>query len=331
MGLVACKRDDTGTAPPIASVDASPAPAPTRAAEPSHAEPYVFARSGPAAGEAERRWVKKIEDDPTLRPYTTRVRNHFKAARQPLPLLLQRASLLGGGAAILIRHESDISPLLLVENRERKLLWEREKPTIAMLPPVRDPVIVGRANGGVALFAYDVPAKVVAGRLLDPDGTPFADLNVLRIDDCQAVSAAFWPKRGMVVICARHGGNRLQIVRNDHTLAFSHEGVPVGQPFRAAGPMSITFDSEDSMVLAQYATKEGRDHVVVSRLDATGAPKWAEPKDLGEVPTLTNAMEKLDIALEPGGVVRVSLPNGLASRPETRAIGVAADGTTRDL
>ncbi len=255
----------------------------------------VFTRPAPAAGEAERRVVARGDEDPLLRPYATRLRNHFK---DPKPsLTVQRASLLGGGSAILVRQEAEQFPLLLVEDHDRKLLWHREKPTIAMLPPVRDPVVVGRSSGGVALFAYDVPARVVAGRLLDPDGTPFGDLSVMRVDDCQWMSAAHWPKRGIVVVCARATDNRMQIIRPDNTLALANEGVSVGRGSRPPAPISIGFDTDDTIMLASYS----KGHVLVFRYDATGTAKWPQPFDL-DARASQKSVDRIQITPRAGGI-----------------------------
>lgn len=324
-----CKRRAVESDTPAGESDANPALPTTMASTlPSGggADPAIPGRSrvGPASGEAERRLVKKAADDPFLRPYSARIDQRFKTDRAPLNL--QRATLFGGGTALLVKQDSEPFPLLLVEDRDRTALWDRDKPTAAMIPPVRDPVIVGRSKGGVALFAYDVPAKVLAGRLLDPDGTPFADLTVIHTDDCQWLSAAHWPKRGMVVTCARLGGSRLQIVRDDNTIALAPEGVAVGGAFRSAAPMSIAFDSDSTMMLTQYATKDGKDHAMVFRYDAEGAPAWTEPRDLGEVPKLDPPWERIATSSGGEGAVRITLPKGVVGNEATHEITVDSAG-----
>ena len=304
FALAACRREsptvaDAGASPLAAT--RSPPPVTSPEGRSAGAGEIIATRPAPAAGEAERRTVSAGDEDPLLRPYTTRLRAHFKNALAPVAV--QRASLLGGGTAILVRQDAAPFPLLLVEDRERKLLWNRDKPTIAMLPPVRDPVIVGRATGGVALFAYDVPAHVVAGRLLDADGTPFADLSVMHVDDCQFLSAAHWPKRGMVVVCARANDNRMQIIRADNTLALANDGVVVGRASRTPTPISIGFDSDETMMLASYVKgpSGARDQVVVFRYDATGTAKWPKPFEV-DARAPDKGFERIAITPRPGGV-----------------------------
>jgi hypothetical protein len=327
LSVAGCRRSpepnpaaDAAASAAASTADATPAPTGERADHGGGLAP------GPAAGEAERRTVMRGDDDPVLRPYATRVQKHFKDPRTPLTV--QRATLLGGGTAMLVRQEGEPVPLLLVEDRVRKLLWDRERPTIAMLPPVRDPVIVGRASGGVALFAYDVPAHVVAGRLLDADGTPFADLNVLRADDCQWLTAAQWPRRGLVVVCARPTENRLQIVRTDNTIGLALEGVVVGRGSRSPSPLSVAFDTADTMMLAQHVTQDGRDHLLVFRYDASGKAKWPAPLDVGEVRGLETAMERVAMSASspPTGSVHIALPHGLAGKESVRSIDVDGNG-----
>lgn len=334
LGTFACKRPEQ--APGNADSSSSPSPSSSLALpstppppRPADTAAPANARNGPQPGEAELRFVApaNVGEDPVLRPYATRVRNHFKDTKTMLTT--QRASLFGGGYAMLVRQQTEAFPLLLVEDRERKLLWERARPTGGMTPPVRDPVIVGRPNGGVAMFAYDVPAKVLAGRLTDPDGTPFADLNVIQSEDCQSVSAAYWPRHGLVATCARIGGARLQIVRSDNTLAFPPEGIPVGAAFRAPAPVGIAFD-DDAMMLAQHATKDGKDHLFVYRYDGAGIAKWPAPCDVGEVPKLENPSERVTVdgSLRPGTIV-IRLPHGLVARPSATLVEVDAAGVPR--
>ncbi len=309
--------------------DAGTPPTPSRAAPPTQpSEPRAPAtRVGVGPGEAERRDVAlgREGDDPFLRPFATKVREHFKDTKSRAPLEVQRASLLGGGAATLVRRAGETFPLLIVEDRERRLLWERDKPTISMTPPVRDPVVVGRAQGGVAIFVYDVPAKVLAGRFLDADGTPFADLNVIASEDCQAVSAAHWPGRGIVGACVRSGGARLQLVRNDNTLAWPREGVPLATTFRAPGPLAIAPDTDASMMVVHYGTIQGADHLVAQRFDERGAALWPSEKDLGEVPHLEHPEERVAVT-SLGTGVRIALAHGLAKDPGARVLDVSPDG-----
>lgn len=314
--------DADGGGRPAPSATTSTADAPTT---PPPRAPAT--RVGVAPGEAERREVAlgREGDEPFLRPFAKKVREHFKDAKSRAPYEVQRASLLGGGSATLVRQAGETFPLLVVEDRERRVLWDRDKPTISMTPPVRDPVVVGRAGGGVAIFVYDVPAKVLAGRFLDADGTPFADLNVIASEDCQSVSAAHWPGRGIVGACVRSGSARIQLVRNDNTLAWPREGVPVPTTFRAPAPVAIAPDTEASVMIAHHATIGGADHLVVQRFDERGTPLFSSEKDLGEVPRLEHPEERVVMA-SLGTGVRITLPRGLVGDPSARSMDVSPDG-----
>src|SRR4029078_35498 len=148
----------------------------------------------------------------------------------------------------------------------------------------------------------------VAGRFLDADGTPFADLNVIQADECQKLSAAFWPRHGMVCVCPRLKGSLLQLIRADYPLAYPPEGIPIGLPFRLPAAVSIAFDEADAIVIAQYATRAGKDHLGGLRYDAQGRDLWNE-RDLGEVPRIDAPVEHLPMAESAGGA-RIELPRG---------------------
>lgn len=320
-----------------ASNNASPSVSPPPRLADTPPRPTRAGLAGPLVGEPPFSKAAEGEDEPALRPFMSKVRAHFKASPSPAPLAVQRASLLGGGAATLVQRpgEVDSLPLLIVEDRERKFLWEKTHPTVAMLTPVREPVIVGRSGGGVMLLAYDVPARVVAGRLLDADGTPFTDLVVLRSDDCQFVSAAY-ARRGTAVVCARIQGSRLQFVRHDATIALPREGVPVGVVSTLPAPISLAFDTEDTLfvfqVLARSSTKDGgaadaRPHLIAFRYDFAGTPLFTEGRDLGEIARGAPWTRILAESL-PGGA-RVTLPaKSAAERP--RVVEIDSDGRVHE-
>jgi hypothetical protein len=193
-----------------------------------------------------------------------------------------------------------------------------------MLPPVLHPALSGHELGGPVLFSFNAPTRTVTARIWDDVGRPFAELELLRVDACGAVTAAYWPKRGYLVVASRGSSARAQLLRDSGSNAFDLGGVDVGGAWRAPAPISIGFDTESSVVLVQHATVGGRDHVVAWRYDKQLRAAWREPVDLGEVPPVTDVAERVAIASKEGAV-RVALARGLAGS-KARAASVASDG-----
>ncbi len=290
----------------------APSAAPSAGPAAAQADADAEARAPSPAGEAERAEIARLDADPLLATHAGVVKKHFGAAAGPF--LVQRVGTAGGRSFTLVSSRDESDPLLLAGDGTR-LLWTKERPTAGMIAPAVNLAIAARAPGGALLFAYDVPTRAVAARVWEEDGAAFADFQIMTLDACDDLSAARWPGRGWIVVCAWLGGARAQLLREDGTLAWRRGGADVGAPWRAPAPVSIAFDGERAVVLVQYGDAPAggggaaEDFVVATRYDARGRPTWASPVTLGATPRIVRTRDRVPIA-PAGGAVRVTLGRG---------------------
>ncbi len=326
--------------PQGSGADAAPdAPAPSAPAPPADAA-GVVADAGlvsathadlppPApAGEARRTTLARLEDDPALAPHMGLLHNHFgRSARGPF--LEQRVGFPGARRAILLAREDERDPVLLVVDGAR-LVWSKERPVAGIQPPVHHLALAAHALGGASVFVYDPPTHLVAGRVWDGDGAPFADFQVLATDACGALSAAFWPGHGVLVVASTPTGPRAQLLRDDGMLAFPREGLAVGARWRAPGPVTVVMDTPESATLFMHATGAGAgDRVEGFRYDASGASLWRAPVNVA-VPHVPDVAERVDVMLDRPGTMRVALPRG-ATGSRAHALRVESSGAVTRL
>jgi hypothetical protein len=288
--LVAACHKTEGT--PADAGDAAPpaTPAPTASAE---------THERPPGGEASRSQVAKVEAEPLLLPYAAQVHARFGDAA----LAMQKVPLLGGRTAVLLATPDEKTSMILVLDGA-KLAWSKERPTAGMTPPARELAILPHPHGGAALFAYDEPAQRVAMRIWSEDGQPFADIEVMELDVCGALDAAYWPRRGFIVVASAMTGPRAALVREDGSAAWSGP-IEVGAPSRALGPVTIAIDTPSTFVLVQRVPGKTGDRAVATRYDARGHMTWDKPVELGDA--RPGAKTRIGATAVRDGVVRVDL------------------------
>lgn len=277
-----------------------------------------------ARGEAKRTQLAKLDAPPA----TDAVRKHFAAGQGPF--VAQQMELAAGRRATLVtRAPGDADPMLFVNDADGGVRFSFERPTGGMLPPTMHLALSAHELGGPMMFAYNAPTRMVVVRIWDDAGNPFADLELLDVDACAALSVAYWPKRGYLVVASRASSARAQLLREDGSLAFSREGVDVGAKWRAPAPISIAPDGEGGVMLVQHATVADKDHVLVSRHDAKLKPLWSAPIDVGEVPPIKDTSEHIPASTAPNGV-RVQLAHGLLGSKARAVVVQPSGGVTRE-
>jgi hypothetical protein len=330
LGFVACSRPGTPSQvdPPnearrVASVASAEPQAPPAD---SFAAPQADAPMA-QAGEARRATLPRFEADAALRPHLTMLRDHFgPEARGPLES--QRVDLVGGRTALLLSRPGDTDPIALVFDRD-DLAWTKQRPTAGIVPPVRHLALAPHPNGGLVVFAWVATLHTVAARIWADDGSPFGDFELFAPGACDALSAAYGPGQGWVVVCASATGTRAQRMREDATTAWGHDGVSLGSP-GAAGPATLVFDSPSTLVALQRVAAVGGDRLLAFRYDARAQPLWAAPVELGVLPPSAATSDHLQAAVVRQGVVRVELPRGLVGKT-ARAAEVGSNAELRLL
>lgn len=308
----ACGCHHPGGGAPDASPDVAPASAPPASAAAPADAPALDAGHQPAdlapGGEARRTVLAHLRDVPLLAPHLGMLRTHFGPGARG-PFVMQRVDFSGARSAVLLARADESDPVLLFVDGAR-LVWSKERPVAGIQPPVHHLALAAHVLGGASVFVYDPPTHLVAGRVWDGDGAPFADFQVLATDACDALSAAFWPGHGVLVVASTPAGPRAQLLRDDGTLAFPRDGLAVGAPWRAAGPVSIVIDTPDTAVLLMHAGgRGGGDHLEAFRYDASGSSLWAAPVDVA-VPRVPDPQERIAATAERPAAVHVALPRG---------------------
>jgi hypothetical protein len=312
VSLLACSKkkateSDGGMDAPVSAAFASVSiVSPSNAIVPAKVEPI----------EALRSRVTRFADEPALDGATELLERHFAGARSSYDV--QTTPLTAAGRRIVLISESDkptsdARPFAFVAAGPN-VLWSKERPVAGIMPPVGPIAIAPAPAGRVALAACDPPTSILALRIWDDDGSPFADFQALAIEDCKALSLLYWPRHGWIVVDAYVGATRAQMLDENGGQKW-RQGIDVGVRSRASAlaPASLAADTDDSFVLVQVAAPSGADngplHALAFRYDARGNPLWPAPIDLGDVGRAAGARVQL-VPANPG--VRVTLPNGRA-------------------
>lgn len=277
---------------------------------------FVLARVAPV--EARRLRVAKLAAEPALGGAASLLGAHFAGAAGPFDVQIAELTAAGRRAVLVAeagKATSDARPITLVVDGEGAVLWSKESPVAGIMTPV-GPIALGAApRGRVALAVCDPPTSVVALRLFDDDGSPFADFQALSgVDSCDALSLLYWPGRGWILAAARPGQTRARLVTESGALAWG-DGLDLGVRPRAgaiAAP-ALVADTDDTFVLAQLAQPSAVEgspfHALAFRYDTRGAPIWKAAVDVGALEEAPAAGERVKLTpLDPG--VRVTLPSG---------------------
>jgi len=301
----AVSRSDAGRDAPI-DVPAAQTPqdAPPRAATASVADSTRDLVPSEPAGEALRSTLARLEADTLLRAELGVLRDHFGADAKG-PFAEQRADLPGGRTALLVSHDDEREPIVLVVERDQ-LAWSKARPTAGILPPVSHLALSPRPDGGVAVFGWVEGLHTVAARMWADDGNPFGDFDLFEPDGCDALSAAYAPGNGWVVACASRTGTRVQRMREDCTLAWGRQGVPLGAS--SARPAALVWDTSSTLMLFQRAPAAEGEHLLAFRYDMSAQDLWEAPVDLRMSARTTTAGERIEAVRVRDGMVRVDPP-----------------------
>src|SRR5262249_38723644 len=143
------------------------------------------------------------------------------------------AELTAAGRRIVLVMEagkptSDARPIALVIDDKSGVVWSKQRPIAGIMPPVGPIAIAPGPLGRVALAACDPPTSLVALRLWDDDGSPFADFQALTgVESCDALTLLYWPEHGWIVVAARPGVTRARLIKESGGPAWG-DGLDLG-------------------------------------------------------------------------------------------------------
>lgn len=283
--------------PPIASADPEPSAAP--APDAPRFEP----------GEAIESRVTSLSAWPQLALQEPVLRAHFGEDKLPFPLDVTMTPLPEGRRAYLVRStKADARPEILVLDARGKVLWENEWPFRGVTPNLRHLALSSGPEGEVAVYWHDATGWV-ASRMWNGDGTILVDYPFLTLDNCDALSALYWPGEGYLVVASHLGKARAQLVSLRGKLRWPAEGVDVSSGHTLPSPVALALDTPESVVLlrvglARDGGKKSPQRVLASRLDADGQALWPTAIDVGLAPAYST---KLGLSPLAPGVVAIDL------------------------
>lgn len=320
LALVAChaRNNNEGTSDASAPApSASIAPAPSAAPEPTVAHHTTLV----APQEARRARITKLGDEPALSATELATAIPAAPAYDVQVVRLTRDDRRAALVSVAGQHGPDAKPFLAVIEPNGAVAWTRERPAAGILPPYGAIALAAGPKGRVALAVCDEPTRSVALRLLDDDGSPFADFQAMEADACSDVSLLYWPKHGFILVAVSEGTTRARLVTETGSFGWGR-GLDLGARSRPGllAPASLAADTEDSFVLVQAAqpTGEGAFHALAFRYDASGAPIWKAAVDLGE---LRARNERL--------VVEPAIPAGVRVRATGMDVEVRPSGDVK--
>lgn len=275
---VGCRRAPPppapGAGPPSASTAADPAP-PTPDAD------------GAPAGDAlalPRRFVaQKLEDSGLLRPHAETLRAQFGAS--PGPLGVMAAPGTDGRVILLVQREGPRpTPIVLVADAHRTLLWTKERPLAGTSRGGRHASVAGGPRGDVVITWCDEGSGALAARKWEASGGLMADYQLLPSATCDSLSSLYWPGHGWVVAASLLGRGRAQLLGENGELRWGREGLALGAGARAPTPHTLAPDTERSLLVFGYGHAElgAGDRAVAWRVSSDGRALFRV--ELGEAP-----------------------------------------------
>jgi hypothetical protein len=280
----------------LAPADAAPTAAPHEDLVPPAM--YVGAR---------RARLTALDNEPALAKNADAIRAHFDGGL-PAAMDLQAIPLGGSKQALLLSASAtEANPIALLAGADGSALWIKQHPLGGITPPARPFAMAPRPDNGIVLFVYDEPTKLVAARMWDEDGNAYAELIVFELPRCDALSAAWWPGHGWIVVASFPGGARAQLLGEESRSEWDPKGISVGEAWRGAAPATLVIDPATSTwILVQHATRGGVDHVVALRYGADGARIGNRATDLGAV-KVVRTLDRVNASLARPGVAAVEV------------------------
>lgn len=333
LALVACtEKKDPTPAPvdagvPVLStmVDAAPAPTPTPTVAATMPEAGVFEPASVSAGEADHVFAPRPDYVvPDAIGATAAVKKHFTIA--PHGFEVQRTPMTAKGRTATLAFlkgmdaPAEWNPFIVVSDEKGAVVWQRDNPVGGIKPPIGPMAIAPAAHGRLALAVCDPPTGVVALRLFDDDGAPFADFQAMQIESCDALALMYWPKRGWILVAARAGVTKARLIKESGSPGWANPvDVGVRSPADAVSVPSLAGDTDDSFVLVQVAqptaTPGSPFHALAFRYDAEGTAIWKQATDLGET--------------QPGRAVVTSRSPGVHVKLANKELDVKPSGATQ--
>jgi hypothetical protein len=270
-----------------------------------------------------------LESDPVLSRHRARLDAHF-GAPPPFPLTFQAISVEGGKSAVLLQAtRGERRPLVWLIDQRGEIVWAKDHPMGGVKPGVSEPALTPGPDGHVCLAWCNASTDSIALRRWAEDGSAFADYDALHVDECEALSVLYWPRRGWVLGIAAKSGATLELINENGERAWGNDGISLPWTWTTAAPVSLALDTFESMLLfrlGRSGSAGSGEYLFASRWSADGRPMWPGPLSVKQLPGKV-ADPRTRVVLGPGkeGAIEATLPEGVAGARV--AVEVQSDGS----
>jgi hypothetical protein len=221
--------------------------------------------------------------DTLLGRHRARLDTHF-GGMTPFPLSFQVVAIEPNRAALLLQAASgDPRPLVWLLDSRGEIVWTKERPNGGAPPGNSELVVTPGPDGHVCVAWCNGATNSVAFRRWAEDGASFADYDALHVDDCDALSVLYWPRRGWILAVAYDGGATLELIDENGQRKWGKDGLSLPWIWSGAAPASLALDTMDTFMLFRVGRSGGEgssEYVFASRWSDDGRPLWPGPLSL---------------------------------------------------
>ena len=265
--------------------------------------------------------------DALLLRHRARLDAHF-GGTTPFPLSFQVVAIDGGKAALLLQANSgQPRPVVWLLDSHGEIVWTKERPSGGASPGASELVVTPGPDGHVCVAWCDGATNSVAFRRWAEDGASFADYDALHVDDCDALSVLYWPRRGWLLAVAYDSGATLELIDENGERKWGTDGLSLPWTWKGAAPVSFALDTVDTFMLFRLGRSGGEgsnEYLFASRWSSDGRPLWPGPLSLKRMTAKANE-PRTRVVLRPTaeGAIQAS-----AATPEAEGVvEVLSDGT----
>lgn len=261
--------------------------------------------------------------DALLGRHRARLDAHFGGSA-PFPLAFQVVAVEGGKGAVLLQATSgEPLPLVWLLDSRGEIVWTKEHPNGGAPPGASELVVTPGPDGHVCVAWCSGATNSVAFRRWAEDGSSFADYDALHVDDCDALTVLYWPRRGWILAVADDKGATLELIDENGERKWGANGLALPWTWDGAAPVSLALDTLDTFMLFRLGRSGGAgssEYLFASRWSADGRPLWPGPSSLKRLPAKISD-RRARVVLRPAaeGAIRATVNDAV--------VEVLSDGT----
>jgi hypothetical protein len=269
------------------------------------------------------------QSDALLVRHEARVHAQFGTA-PAFPLSFQAVAVDGAKVAVLLQAtRGEARPLVWLLDSHGEVVWSKTHPNGGVNPGASELALAPGPDGHVCVGWCNGSTSSIAFRRWADDGGSFADYDALHVDECDALSVLYWPRRGWVLGVAASSGATLELLDENGERKWGSDGVSLPWTWNGTAPVSFALDTLDSLMMFRLGRTGGAgssEYVFASRWSPDGRPMWPGPLSLKKLGAKVSD-PRSRVELRPGteGAIRATVPVGIAGPGVV--VEVSSDGT----